>query len=182
MDLPPPARDHRAALPPLGQSEPGSGGAFASAPAAGPDAIARRFPGRAGALATPRPDEARDIERLAALVVRLVAGDRVPAAWRGPRVAAEVDAVRSHLEPLSSRVLLAFAYDREAERIAQLRALAGDPLHPAPAPSAVDLAYAVRWLELGPLESSLPAWLDLLDAAGLAGDPGATGSGSAVRP
>ena len=67
-------------------------------------------------------------------------GDR-PAAWSLPGFAREVDLVRLHLRPVTSRQILAASFGREAFH-------AGPSTATTPG-GAVAVAYAVRWLELG---------------------------------
>ena len=166
MDLHGPAGlSNREAQTHAGPSADPPAGSSAEGERAGVPAFARRFGDRPTAISTPRPSEELDLRRLAASVQIHVEGGDVPAMWRRPGVAAEVDTGRAHLEPPRSRVLLSFAYARETERIARLRELAVDPARPAPPPSAVDLAYAVRWLELGSVRRALPPWLTWLHGA-----------------
>ena len=79
---------------------------------------------------------------------------------------------------MRSREVAADAYAREAERLARARAGAARPAMPPPRASAVDLAYAVRWLELSADGSPIPAWLAWLDGDGPA--PGRP-AGAAAR-
>ncbi|MFP5341343.1 MAG: hypothetical protein ACLGIJ_00250 [Candidatus Limnocylindria bacterium] len=75
----------------------------------------------------------------------------------------EIEAVRRHLAPFRSRAALARSYAREAFHVL-----------PGPAddePGAVRLAYALRWLELGPSDGHAAA-----RAAGLV-----TSGGPSVR-
>jgi hypothetical protein len=62
--------------------------------------------------------------------------------------------VRRHLAPLRERTMLANSFAREA-----FQTVPG----PAVDRSAVRVAYALRWLELGD-GGSLPTWSQLLDA------------------
>jgi hypothetical protein len=125
----------------------------------------RRRPARVApdAPVDPVANGMRDLARLSSLALDHASTGAVPATWRRPGVAASVDAVRSQLAPVPSRPLLASAYAREAERIARLRAAPQDLAPRASPPSPTDLAYAVRWIELGPEGHALPAWLAWLD-------------------
>ena len=64
-----------------------------------------------------------------------------PAAWSLPGFAREVDLVRLHLRPVSSRQVLAASFGREAFH--------AGPSTTTSAGGAVAVAYAIRWLELG---------------------------------
>ena len=70
-----------------------------------------------------------------------------PPRWRLEKFARLVDLVRSHLRPLGSRDLLAHSYSREHFHVRAVGA------QPAPAlllaRDATEVAYALRWLELG---------------------------------
>jgi hypothetical protein len=88
--------------------------------------------------------------------------DRVPARWRAPGFARQVDLVRAHLRPIRSRESLSLSYSREHFHI--------DPVGAPPVPirllrrSATDVAYAHRWLELGG-EGDEGPWITLLGGA-----------------
>lgn len=91
------------------------------------------------------PDEALDLD--AARLVRLLdLRTGLPSRWTAPAFCREVDLVRSHLRLIRSRPLLASSFGREAfhgqASPGSDRALGG---------SAVRVAYALRWLELGDL-------------------------------
>ena len=64
-----------------------------------------------------------------------------PAAWSLPGFAREVDLVRLHLRPVSTRQVLAASFGREAFH-------AGPPCASSPK-GPVAVAYAIRWLEVG---------------------------------
>ena len=128
-------------LPPASRFD---GGSAASGPPgnllhpSGPDAAARR------ATVAPLPDEAaleRDADRLLRLLT-LRTGR--PQRWTAPAFAREVELVRGHLRPIRSRELLAASFGREAFHG---RPAAGSDV--ALGTSAVRVAYALRWLELG---------------------------------
>ena len=62
--------------------------------------------------------------------------------WAQPTFRREIELVRAHLSPLQTRKALAASYGREAFHVAVDEVARDDP-------SAVRLAYALRWLELG---------------------------------
>jgi len=64
-----------------------------------------------------------------------------PAAWSLPGFIREVDLVRLHLRPVSSRQVLAASFGREAFH--------AGPSTVTSAGGAVAVAYGIRWLELG---------------------------------
>ncbi len=162
----------RAELPAGGSPAPGSArdipesGRAGSPRAADPRGRWRRF-----AAPVPGPDTV--LEMRAREIRERVAAGLAPAHWRLPGFAADLDQVRRQLRPLSTRDMLAASYDREGEHLATLRRLAADPTRPPPAAGAMDLAYAIRWMELGPPGGSLPAWLAILD--GVPAEPGEPG-------
>ena len=67
-----------------------------------------------------------------------------PPRWGAPAFAREVDLVRVHLRPIRGRALLASSFRREA-----FHGLAAPGSDVALGGSAVRVAYALRWLELG---------------------------------
>jgi len=67
---------------------------------------------------------------------------RRPERWTQPTFRREIEHVRAHLAPLRTRKTLAASYGREAFHVTLDDAARDDP-------SAVRLAYALRWLELG---------------------------------
>jgi hypothetical protein len=73
--------------------------------------------------------------------------DRLPPRWRTAEFGRMVDLVRTHLRPIANRQLLGLSYGREHFHVVAV----GDP--PAPtvlmSRNATEVAYAVRWLELG---------------------------------
>jgi hypothetical protein len=85
----------------------------------------------------------------------------VPPRWRSPVFGRVVDRVRSHLAPITSRDLLALSYGREQFHIIAI----GRPPDPLVLLSrdATEVAYALRWLELGSSKRSAD-WADLLEA------------------
>ena len=70
-----------------------------------------------------------------------------------------VELVSAHLQPIGSRDLLALSYAREHFHIV---AIGRPPAAPALlARDATEVAYALRWLELGSSERSAP-WPSLM--------------------
>jgi hypothetical protein len=88
---------------------------------------------------------------------RLVgAPERFPRDWAAERFARNVDLVRMQLAPVPTLTALADSYRREAS--VAMGDLAG--AHARRAPTAVDVAYAIRWLELEH-RTRMPAWAHL---------------------
>jgi hypothetical protein len=104
---------------------------------------------------------ARDALRILA---RLRAGGPLPDPWTAAAFGREVDYVRAHLRPIRTRAMLAASFGREAFHVPVLR----DPEHGVDRglESAVRVAYAIRWLELGD-EQTRPRWPELTVAATL---------------
>ena len=102
------------------------------------------------------PSPARELAFRALDVLRRVRLASPPERWLQPGFGREVDLVRLHLAPVRSRAGLAASYGREAfnlavdgdwpRRIATRRASTAT-LTASMGP--VDVAYALRWLELG---------------------------------
>jgi hypothetical protein len=90
-------------------------------------------------------------ERLASqgelLAAWLARSDRTPTRWAAPGFGRIVDVVRDQLAPIADRALLAHSYAREHFHVIGV----GRPLAPSVllARDATEVAYAVRWLELG---------------------------------
>ena len=74
---------------------------------------------------------------------RLADPAALPPAWSERAFVREVALVRAHLAPIRSRAGLAASFSREA-----FHAVPADEI--GEAPGAVRVAYALRWLELGP--------------------------------
>ncbi len=92
----------------------------------------------------------------AAELLRAVETGTVPPPWRVPGFGREVDEIRAQLGPIELRGTLAASFSREAGLRMALRGAAAAPL---------DLAYAVRWLELDPRRPRLiAAWTSWLPA------------------
>ena len=86
--------------------------------------------------------------------------------WGEPAFAREVDRIRHHLAPIASRRSLLASYSREALRApttggSTTERRGGWRLGEPQATSAAQVAYAVRWLELGDGRSR-PAWSALV--------------------
>jgi hypothetical protein len=91
----------------------------------------------------------------AAELLRAVETGTIRPRWREPGFGREVDEIRAQLGPIEVRGTLAASFSREAG----LRMVR----HGAAAP--LDLAYAVRWLELDPgRPRPIPAWRSWLPA------------------
>jgi hypothetical protein len=71
----------------------------------------------------------------------------------------QVEAIRAQLAPLRSRLALASSYGREAGH----RRVDGRPTRPADPVTPLQVAYALRWLELADPEPRAAAWPELLD-------------------
>jgi hypothetical protein len=103
---------------------------------------------------------ATDPDRMLALdavsVIRRLGRTHRPPRWSAPAFRREVDLIRTHLGPLRDRSNLAQSFAREAFHTTPGTSAAVDR-------SAVRVAYALRWLELGDGEV-LPPWSQLLDA------------------
>ena len=89
-----------------------------------------------------------------------------PARWTAPAFVREVELVRAHLRPIRSCAVLAASFGREAFHG---RATPGSA--PALCGSAVRVAYAIRWLELGDGRPA-PSWRDLATSFPSSGDLG----------
>ena len=90
----------------------------------------------------------------AAELLRAVETGAVAPGWRRPGFGSAVDEIRAQLGPIRRREALAASFAREAAR-----RLAD----PAAAAAPLDLAYAVRWLELHPAgPRPIAAWTDWL--------------------
>jgi len=87
---------------------------------------------------------------LAATIVRLHEEGRCPESWRPESFGREVSTVLGQLVPIRSASTLASSYAREGHRLSA--PMAGpDPWAGAGRPEvadAIDVAYALRWLEL----------------------------------
>jgi len=87
-------------------------------------------------------------------LARAVETGAVAPRWRRPGFGRAVDEIRAQLAPIELRATLVASFEREAARRSAVRGASADPL---------DLAYAVRWLELDPTRPRpIPAWIDWL--------------------
>jgi len=87
-------------------------------------------------------------------LARAVETGAVAPRWRRPGFGRAVDEIRAQLAPIELRATLVASFGREAARRLAFRGASADPL---------DLAYAVRWLELDPTGlRPIPAWIDWL--------------------
>ncbi len=92
----------------------------------------------------------------AAELLRAVQTGTVVPQWRLPGFGREVDEIRTQLGPIELRATLAASFSREAGLRMAMHGAAAAPL---------DLAYAVRWLELDPKRPRpIPAWTAWLPA------------------
>ncbi len=81
----------------------------------------------------------------------------MPPRWRAPGFASRVDAIRAQLAPIGDRASLVASWRAEAARWHEAA------VEETPAVTPLDLAYAVRWLELRPAgPCQLPSWPDVL--------------------
>ena len=81
---------------------------------------------------------------------------RLPRDWAVDAFGQHVDLVRTQLAPVPTLRALADSYRREASVATSETASSKR----RSSPSAVDVAYAIRWLELEH-RTRMPAWLDL---------------------
>jgi hypothetical protein len=101
-----------------------------------------------------RPDPDVALAAAAELLVRLLARPaRRPYRWTAPAFAREVELVRSHLRPIGTRGSLAASFGREAFH-------GPKPGRGPELATAVQVAYAIRWLELGD-GGTWPGWRSL---------------------
>lgn len=80
-------------------------------------------------------------------------------AWGDPAFQVRVEAIREQLRPVRSRVALASSYGREAAGLVVDGATRPEPGNVTP----LQVAYALRWLELADTEPRTARWDDLLD-------------------
>jgi hypothetical protein len=92
---------------------------------------------------------ARDVIALhATVLVEMRESGITPSSWRGRRFERAVEAVRVHLGLLTDRGLLVDSFRRESAYLLRTRYLSVADAEHVLATSAVDVAYAIRWLEL----------------------------------
>jgi hypothetical protein len=107
--------------------------------------------------ARPAPTSpSRELARRALDVLRRARQASPPERWLEPRFGREVDLVRLHLAPVRTRAGLASSFGREAFNVRM-----DEPRPCAPSIGPVDVAYALRWLELGDgrRRAAFHAWL-----------------------
>ena len=91
----------------------------------------------------------------AAELLRAVETGAVAPLWRRPGFGRVVDEIRAQLGPIEGRGTLAASFGREAARRLAVQGAA----------APLDLAYAVRWLELDPAgPRPISGWTDWLPA------------------
>jgi hypothetical protein len=95
----------------------------------------------------PSMDDDARLEVSAALLRRLMAqaDGRILARWRHPEFSRAVDVFRRQLAPIRDRATLRASYRREAGRVQGQEA--GRWIEAGPS-TALEVAYAMRWLEL----------------------------------
>jgi hypothetical protein len=107
--------------------------------------------------APPAPTSpARELARRALDVLRRARQASPPRSWLEPRFGREVDLVRLHLAPVRTRAGLAASFGREAFNVRMPERTPG-----ATSIGPVDVAYTMRWLELGDgrRRTDFNAWL-----------------------
>jgi len=125
---------------------------------AGGSAMKRRLPREARGPREPRrpaaaehlaasPDSALRVHGIA--LARMLSGHApTPARWATPAFSRKVLEVLAHLRPIHSRTTLAASYAREAGRATPRSGTRDGAPERALAASAVEVAYALRWLQL----------------------------------
>jgi hypothetical protein len=133
-----------------------------------PDVDRRTLGGPSGALlrrdgpAEPVPpvDVRRTLARDAVRILgRLRSTAPEPEIWTTASFGREIEFVRAHLRPIRTRQSLAASFGREAFHVPILRDPDGYPERGLE--SAVRVAYALRWLELGDGKPR-PTWAELV--------------------
>lgn len=96
-----------------------------------------------------RDHRTREVLALHAGVLASMLGrDSLPPPWLGARFERDVGLIRDHLALLRSRALLVESFQRESAYLLATRHLSVADAERILATSAVDVAYAIRWLEL----------------------------------
>jgi hypothetical protein len=110
---------------------------------------------------TPPPTPARALAIEALAILRLARRrDAHPDRWSTHSFVREVELIRLHLRPIRSRVVLAASFGREAFHGVQVLVLESPSERDArrtQGAGPVQVAYALRWLELGD-GVDRPAW------------------------
>jgi hypothetical protein len=110
-----------------------------------PRSSRRRLTHRAG---TPRGAILR-LSALAGALGRIRDDGGRPAAWGVQPTDDDVVTILAHLVPIRTRAALAASYAREGRRLLDGVRQPASPGQPAAEPvDAIDLAYALRWIEL----------------------------------
>lgn len=116
-------------------------------------------PGAEAELSDSTPDERLQAHGI--LLARLLRSPaRTPQRWRALGFARQVDLVRAHLRPIRSHESLAHSYGREHFHI-QATGSATLDARGLLRRSAIEVAYALRWLELADGDSRGP-WLSIV--------------------
>jgi hypothetical protein len=124
------------------------------APPSGLDSARRRLVRLRGTAPGADQPPASTLALRATELLRAVETGAVAPGWRRPGFGHAVDEIRAQLGPIQRRGTLVASFGREAA--------GGLAVHPAAA-TPLDLAYAVRWLELHPADPRpIPAWIDWL--------------------
>ena len=113
---------------------PGGGGRDTRAASTAPPSVQRPT------FEPSAPSRALAVVALATIRRARRSADR-PVRWHDPAFTRDVELIRAHLRPIRHRQVLAASFGREAFH--------GDPSGRADVMSAVAVAYAIRWLELG---------------------------------
>lgn len=124
--------------------------------------------------AAPRRERASDVLSLhAGVLASMRQRGPTPESWRTTRFERDVELVRVHLALLASCDLLVDSFRRESAYLLVTRHLSVADAEHVLATSAVDVAYAIRWLEL--TGTARPAaWTDWIRpsvAVAAAGEP-----------
>jgi hypothetical protein len=121
---------------------------------AGPDAVG-------ASPRTPRTTPARALAIEALAILRLARRREAhPDRWTAHHFVREVELIRLHLRPIRSRVVLAASFGREAFHGVPILAFESPQereARRAQGAGPVQVAYALRWLELGD-GADRPAW------------------------
>ncbi len=109
-----------------------------------------------------RAIEPRDVLVLHATVLASLHRRRsYPETWLARRFGQDVEAIRAHLTLLTSCQLLVDSFCRESAYLLVTRHLTAEDAERVLSVSPVDVAYAIRWLELndGLVLTPWPSWL-----------------------
>jgi hypothetical protein len=109
-------------------------------------------------------DPGRELATRGRVLDRLVRSSSRPERWTTSRFGREVELVRLHLGPIRSRTMLAASFGRESHHPGALPGGRTGRAERSLAASAVEVAYAIRWQELGD-GIRRPSWLELLAEA-----------------